>query len=151
MKTTLDETRSYIMASIHSKNTKPELIVRKKLHALGFRFRIHARELPGSPDLVLPKYKAVIQVNGCFWHGHDCPLFKMPKTRTEFWYKKISGNQERDKTNTGKLLMLGWRIMVIWECAIRGKQRIDENIWASLIENWLLVGNDFIELRGNTP
>ncbi|MCW7556225.1 very short patch repair endonuclease [Endozoicomonas gorgoniicola] len=149
MDTLLPAVRSHVMAAIHSKNTKPELIVRKALHALGFRYRIHCKNLPGSPDLVLSKYKAVIQVNGCFWHGHDCHLFKMPKTRTEYWQQKISSNQARDEKNREALLESGWRLMVVWECAIQGKQRLNREVLVSLMENWVLVGNGFVEIRGD--
>ncbi|HCI3589931.1 TPA: DNA mismatch endonuclease Vsr, partial [Acinetobacter baumannii] len=100
--------RSKIMSSIKSKNTKPELIVRQRLHALGFRYILHDKRLPGKPDIVLPRYKAVIQIQGCFWHGHDsCYLFKWPKSRPEFWYEKINKNITRDKANQEKLLELG--------------------------------------------
>ena len=142
-------TRSQLMATIHSKNTKPELLVRKALHAQGFRYRTHGKDLPGSPDIVLPKYKAAIQVNGCFWHGHDCHIFKMPKTRTEYWQQKISRNQARDERNRKALQESGWRLMVIWECAIQGKRKLDREVLVSLVENWVLVGNEFVEIRGD--
>lgn len=143
------ESRSHVMSCIHSKNTKPELIVRKALHALGFRYRIHCKELPGSPDLVLPKYKAVIQINGCFWHGHNCHLYRPPKSKVDFWNQKITKNQTRDMSNKSHLINLGWRLMVVWECAIQGKTKLDTSVLISLIENWILVGNDFVELQGN--
>lgn len=107
------------MSAIRSKNTKPELLVRKSLHAAGFRFRLHGVNLPGKPDIVLPKYQTVIFVNGCFWHGHHCKYFKAPKTRPEFWLSKIEGTRARDAVGIEKLKRLGWNVIVIWECAIK--------------------------------
>ncbi|MCO6161014.1 very short patch repair endonuclease [Asaia lannensis] len=114
------EVRSRMMSGIRGKNTKPEIVLRKALHARGFRYRIHDRTLPGRPDIVLPKWKAVILVQGCFWHGHDCSLFRMPSTRQEFWCEKIEGNRARDARNREKLINLGWRVLEVWECATRG-------------------------------
>lgn len=112
--------RSYNMSKIKGKNTKPELIVRKHLHALGFRYRIHDKKLPGTPDIVLPKYKTVIQVHGCFWHGHkNCKYFILPKTRTEWWTEKINRTIERDKKNRAELLNLGLNILSIYECQLK--------------------------------
>lgn len=113
-------TRSRMMSGIRGKNTKPEYVIRRGLHARGFRFRLHARDLPGQPDIVLPKYGAVIEVRGCFWHGHDCPLFKWPKTRIEFWRNKIEATRARDRRNVAALERCGWRVFVVWECEIRG-------------------------------
>ena len=108
------------MSRIKSKNTKPELIVRKALFANGFRFRIHVDSLSGKPDIVLPKYKTVIFVNGCFWHGHEgCKYFVVPKTRTEWWLNKINRNKELDKKNKDKLIKGGWNVMVLFECQLR--------------------------------
>lgn len=122
------ETRSYNMSRIRSKNTKPEEIVRKYLFSQGFRYRKNDSRLPGKPDIVLPKYKTVIFVNGCFWHGHTgCRYFVWPKSNAEFWKAKIQGNIERDKTNYKLLTDMGWRILVIWECELK-KARIDENL-----------------------
>lgn len=117
------EQRRLVMSRIRGKDTKPELILRRGLHAAGFRYRIHARELPGRPDLVLPRYRAVIFVNGCFWHGHDCPMFRLPETRREFWATKISANRERDRRQKVELSEDGWRCLVVWECSMRGKAR----------------------------
>ncbi len=109
--------RSWNMSRIRSTNTKPELIVRSLLHRIGFRFRLHRKDLPGKPDIVLPKLKAIIFVNGCFWHRHNCKYGKVKsKTRAEFWEKKIRDNVERDKRNKNKLKDLGWNVFVIWEC-----------------------------------
>ena len=114
------EARSRNMSNIPSKNTKPEETVRKYLFAQGFRYRKNVSKLPGKPDIVLPKYKMVVFVNGCFWHGHEgCKYYVPPKTNTEFWYAKFKYNQERDERNYQKLRDLGWRILIVWECEIR--------------------------------
>lgn len=109
------------MAAIRAKDTRPELVVRRGLHAKGFRYRLQGKDLPGSPDLVLPKYHAVIFVHGCFWHRHDCPLFRWPQTREDFWRKKINGNANRDSDATSRLLQASWRVGVVWECALKGR------------------------------
>ncbi|MDI6625332.1 MAG: very short patch repair endonuclease [Brevundimonas sp.] len=114
-------TRSRMMSGIRGKNTKPELLIRKALHARGFRYRLHCRDLPGNPDLCLPKYRAVIFVHGCFWHGHGCHLFKWPKTRPEFWREKIGRNRAVDEAAHTRLLAESWRVALIWECAIKGR------------------------------
>lgn len=107
------------MAAIRSKNTKPELEIRRGLHALGFRYRLHAKHLSGKPDIVFPKYNAVLFINGCFWHGHNCRLFQWPKNRSAFWREKISRNVARDLQNENILQHSGWRVGVVWECALR--------------------------------
>ena len=113
------EQRSYNMSQIHSKNTKPEELVRKFLFSQGFRYRKNDAKLPGKPDIVLPKYKAVIFVNGCFWHGHEgCRYFVWPKNNAEFWKEKITGNIQRDKHNHQLLANQGWRVIEIWECQL---------------------------------
>jgi DNA mismatch endonuclease (patch repair protein) len=120
------ETRSYNMSQIRGKNTKPEILVRKFLFAQGFRYRLHDKRLPGKPDIVLPKNKTVIFVNGCFWHGHEgCKYFVVPKTRTEWWLAKINRNIELDKLNYKKLQQLGWRIITIFECDLKPKTIIE--------------------------
>lgn len=141
-------TRSRMMAGIRGKNTKPEMIVRKALHAQGFRFRLHAKKLPGKPDLVLPKYKAVIFVHGCFWHGHaNCHYFHIPSTRPEFWREKIHDNQLRDDRNIGLLAMLGWKIMILWECSIRQTSTDpDHTILMKVIVDWLTESNDSMDV-----
>lgn len=114
------EVRSYNMSKIKGKNTKPELLVRKFLHKHGFRYRLHVKDLPGKPDIVLPKYKTVIFVNGCFWHGHEnCKYYVVPKTRTEWWLTKIRGNITRGNTAALFLQERGWKVMCIWECALK--------------------------------
>ena len=105
------------MAGIRSKNTKPELVIRSVLHRRGFRFRLYRRDLPGKPDLVFPKHRAVILIHGCFWHGHGCHLFRWPKTREDFWREKIGSNMERDRRQFYALRDAGWRVATIWECA----------------------------------
>ena len=113
------------MSRIRGRDTKPEMMVRRALHARGLRFRLHRRDLPGCPDLVFPRFRACLLVHGCFWHGHDCPLFKMPATRQSFWADKIARNRQRDQSATQELLDAGWRVLVIWECALRGQDRRD--------------------------
>lgn len=114
------EVRSYNMSRIRGKDTKPEMLVRRFLHSRGFRFRLHDNKLPGKPDIVLLKYKTVIFVNGCFWHGHDnCKYFKIPATRTEWWFNKIVQNKRLDQINCEKLTDLGWKVITIFECKLR--------------------------------
>ena len=117
-----EEQRSYNMSRIRGRNTKPELAVRSMLHSMGYRFTVNGplnRKLPGKPDIVLPKYKTVIFVHGCFWHGHQgCKDFRIPKTRTEWWQAKIEGNVARDKRQQEELRKLGWKVVVIWECEL---------------------------------
>lgn len=118
------ETRSYNMSCIKGKNTKPEEIVRKYLFSQGFRYRKNDKRLPGTPDIVLPKYKTVIFVNGCFWHGHEgCRYFVVPKTNTEFWVNKIETNRQRDGRKINDLQELGWKVIVVWECQLKKDQR----------------------------
>ena len=117
----VSEQRSRNMSAIKSKNTKPEIAVRKLLHSMGFRFRLHRKDLPGSPDIVLPKYKTVIFVHGCFWHRHEnCKYATTPKTRKEFWEKKFRENINRDNLNQANLSLKGWKIIIIWECQLKG-------------------------------
>lgn len=114
------KTRSRMMSGIRGKNTKPELIIRKYLHAAGFRFRLHVADLPGKPDIVLPRYKAIIFVHGCFWHQHEgCRLAATPKSNDAFWKAKLSGNIERDARAVMKLEELGWNVITVWECQVR--------------------------------
>lgn len=130
-------TRSRMMSGIKGTNTKPERIIRSNLFRLGFRFRLHTSYLPGKPDIVFPKYKAVIMINGCFWHCHHCHLFKWPNTRKEFWLNKIKKNVENDKKVLNQLEVLGWHYLVIWECALKGKNKIPLDGLISKIETWL--------------
>ena len=112
--------RSKMMSSIRGRDTQPEMIVRRYLHSCGFRYRLHDRSLPGVPDLVLPRYKTVLFVHGCFWHRHTgCRLASTPASNVEFWEKKLSANFERDQRNIEKLVIAGWKVVVLWECGIR--------------------------------
>lgn len=129
-------TRSRMMSGIRGKNTKPELLIRKALHARGFRYRLHC-DLPGKPDICLPKHRAVIFVHGCFWHGHDCHLFKWPGTRPEFWRAKIGRNREVDMAVEAALLDAGWRVATVWECAIKGKERKTLTEIIEELSSWL--------------
>jgi DNA mismatch endonuclease, patch repair protein len=131
------EKRSRLMSRIGSKDTGIEFLVRKALFARGFRYRLHGKAMPGRPDLVFRKYRAVVFVNGCFWHGHDCSLFRLPKTRTEFWRSKIGATRARDARNRRILIGNDWRVLTIWECALRG--RTAEEIRESIeeISTWL--------------
>lgn len=131
------EVRSMNMSHIRSTNSKPEEIVRRYLFSKGLRYRKNVRTLPGKPDIVLRKYKTVIFVNGCFWHKHDCGRFVMPSSNTEYWTKKIYGNVERDKANTAQLETLGWRVLTIWECQLKKKNREDSllKLYLDITEN----------------
>jgi len=126
-----------MMSGIRNKNTQPERLIRSQLFARGYRYRLHAKGMAGKPDLVFPKYKAVIFVHGCFWHCHRCHLFKWPQTRSEFWQAKISSNMERDQLNRIRLEADGWRIGVVWECALKGKFKLDLTALIDQIDGWL--------------
>ncbi len=142
------EVRSRMMSGIRGTNTKPELLLRKGLHAMGFRFRLHDRSLPGKPDIVLPRYKAIIFAHGCFWHGHGCHLFKWPSTRPEFWQAKIARNRAVDERTDAALTEAGWRQAVVWECALKGKRRLPlEDVIQSCAE-WLRSDQPRLEIRG---
>jgi len=136
------------MAAIKGSHTKPEIQIRKAMHAAGLRYRLHVRDLPGKPDLVFPKYKAVIFVNGCFWHHHDCHLFKWPATRKEFWKAKIDRNVANDARAEAALLQNGWRIATVWECAIKGKTRLDQVHAMRSLAEWVQSDRKTITLRG---
>lgn len=117
------EQRRLNMSRIRGRDTKPEMLVRRGLHSRGLRFKLHDRTLPGRPDLVFPKYRTVVFVHGCFWHAHGCALSKLPTTRRDFWSKKLEGNAARDSKAVTLLLSCNWRVLVIWECALRGSSR----------------------------
>ena len=129
--------RRRMMAGIRGKDTKPELFIRRALHARGLRYRLHDSKLPGKPDISIPRFRAVVLVNGCFWHGHSCHLFKWPSTRKEFWRKKILGNRRKDGEVFRELRRLGWRVAVIYECALKGKFRLDPGKVIDETENWI--------------
>lgn len=141
------EQRRLNMSRIRGKDTKPELQVRRVLHGRGFRYRLHVASLPGKPDLVLPRYRAVILIHGCFWHGHDCPLFKWPKSNTDFWRKKIEGNVKRDVITLTALQNAGWRTMIFWECALRGRGHPPNEVIFMHLEQWLRSNEKYAELR----
>ena len=130
-------TRSRMMSGIRGRDTKPELLIRKGLHARGYRYRLHPRTLPGKPDLAFPSRKAAIFIHGCFWHGHDCPLFKWPSTRAEWWRAKIEGNRARDRAVRAEIAGMGWRQLRVWECALKGRQRRDPDALLDLVADWL--------------
>ncbi|MEO9131344.1 MAG: DNA mismatch endonuclease Vsr [Sphingomonas sp.] len=142
------EVRSRMMAGIRSTNTKPEMVLRKGLHRLGFRFRLHSAKLPGKPDIVLPKYGAVLLAHGCFWHGHDCHLFKWPSTRTDFWTAKITRNCEVDAAAVAALQDAGWRVGVIWECALKGRTKLLLDDVVNTCAEWLRSETKMLEIRG---
>jgi len=137
-----------MMAGIRGTNTRPELLLRKGLHAHGFRFRLHDRFLPGKPDIVLPRYHAVIFAHGCFWHGHDCHLFKWPATRPEFWRTKIGRNREVDQRTDAALAEAGWRQAIVWECALKGRTRLPLEEVITACADWLRSDRQRIEIRG---
>lgn len=142
-------TRSRMMAAIKGRDTKPEMTVRRGLHRRGFRFRLHDRALPGRPDLILPRHRAVILVHGCFWHGHDCPFFRWPKSRPEFWRAKIGANIERDRKVRTALTEAGWRVLTIWECAFRGKTLEQHEAALDGAAAWLSGSSGEAEIRGD--
>lgn len=137
-----------MMSGIKAKNTKPEMVIRKGLHALGFRYRLHDKILAGKPDLVFPSYRAVIFVHGCFWHAHHCHLFRWPSTRKEFWEEKISGNARRDDQNSVALENIGWRVLIIWECALRGPTRLPADQVIEKAAAWLRTETESSEIEG---
>lgn len=118
------EQRRLNMSRIRGRDTRPEMLIRRGLHACGFRYRLQDRKLPGRPDLIFPRYRAVIFVHGCFWHGHDCPLFRLPETRRDFWDAKITSNRNRDSRVEEALLEQGWRVATIWECSLKGINKL---------------------------
>lgn len=143
-------TRSRNMAAIKGKDTKPEVWLRKNLFREGFRFRLHRKDLPGKPDIVFPRYNAVIFLHGCFWHGHDCHLFRLPASRTEFWRDKIESNRQRDSKNVKLLSEAGWRVLEIWECSIKGKERKDPGTLLQFVMEWLRSESPQEEVRGGS-
>ena len=134
-----------MMSGIRGANTKPELNVRRRLHAAGFRYGLHRKDLPGRPDLVMPRHDAVIFVHGCYWHRHSgCRLATTPSTRTDFWTAKFTANQERDRRNIAELRKMGWRVAIVWECEVRTASDSDEAV-GELIA-WLLSDRDQVEI-----
>lgn len=135
------EIRSKNMRAIRSRNTKPELCLRKALYASGLRFRLSIKGLPNRPDLIIPKYQTVIFMHGCFWHGHNCKYFVLPKSRTKFWQDKIETNKTRDKTAIENLTRLGWNIVIVWECALKSSGIGEQNA-ALLVKNFCINQQD---------
>ncbi|EKT4101608.1 MULTISPECIES: very short patch repair endonuclease [Gammaproteobacteria] len=132
------EQRSAQMSRIRGSNTKLEVLVRKALHARGLRYRLGGAKLPGRPDIVLPKYRTVVFVHGCFWHGHDCRLYRLPKTRPEFWADKIGKNRARDQRVTSELEAIGWRVLTVWECSLRGQsEAVQQRVFDQLASDIL--------------
>ena len=137
--------RSFNMSQIKARHTKPELVIRRGLHRMGLRYRLHVPDLAGKPDLVFPRHRAVICVNGCFWHGHNCPLFRLPGTRTEFWKEKISANVARDERNQEAVQADGWRVAIVWECSIRGRLRLPQDAVLNGLVAFLRGTSTFVE------
>lgn len=136
------EQRHKCMAAIKGKDTKPELMVRRYLHALGLRYGLHNRRLPGKPDIVLRRLKTVVFVHGCFWHGHEgCPAFRLPKSRVEYWTTKIARNRQRDNECVGQLRAMGWNVIVVWECEMKTTEQRVNTLWR--------LGRQLLEIRDN--
>lgn len=144
------ETRSRMMAGIRGKDTKPEMLVRQALFAGGLRFRLHRRDLPGAPDIALPGRKVAIFVHGCFWHRHErCRYAKLPATRSEFWKAKLEGNVERDERAIEALRAMGWRVLIVWECAIRDKEKL--SLLPEALSGWVRGDAPLGEIAGGAP
>ena len=141
-------TRSRNMSAIKCKDTKPEMYVRLRLFSLGYRYRLNNRQLPGRPDITLRRHNAVIFVNGCFWHLHNCPAFKLPLSNTAWWRKKLEGNRQRDERNIATLRSAGWRVCIIWECSIRGRGKINEQELFTLLSSWLESTDQTLTIEG---
>lgn len=139
-------TRSRMMAGIRGQDTKPEILIRSLLHRRGFRFLLHVHNLPGKPDIVLPRFRAVIFVHGCFWHGHNCHFFKWPRTRPDFWREKIERNRVNDYIAKQALLSMEWRVGIVWECAIRGANKNISGV-INQVSEWLNSEKPFIEVK----
>lgn len=137
------------MSRVRGKDTKPELVIRRALHAEGLRYRLHGKGLPGRPDLVFPGPRAVVFVHGCFWHGHTCPLFRLPATRTAFWAEKIGKNRARDAVAVEKLTHEQWRVLTIWECAIRGPARREVSQVVAEARAFISGEDHSLELQGD--
>jgi DNA mismatch endonuclease (patch repair protein) len=140
--------RSRMMSGIQGKDTKPELAIRKALHARGFRYKLHDKALPGKPDMVFPQYRAAIQINGCFCHVHECHLFKWPTERQAFWKEKLEKNRIRDEKSNKALQQQGWRLLLVWECAFKGALRLPFDQLIEEIEKWVKSDEHYSEIRG---
>ncbi len=136
------------MAGIRTRDTKPEVTLRKALHTKGYRYRLHPKGLPGKPDFVLPRLRVAVFVHGCFWHFHECSLFKMPTTRHDFWQAKLSGNRDRDRRVAIEIGETEWRVLTVWECALRGPCRIGVDEVLARVEPWFNGDSKHLEIRG---
>lgn len=134
------EQRRLNMSRIRSRDTAPEMLIRRGLHASGFRFRLHQRQLPGRPDIVLPRYRTVIFVNGCFWHSHGCHISRLPETQREYWQPKLDRTIQRDRDAAAALKLAGWKVVVVWECALRGRERLAEGAALAQISAFIRRG-----------
>lgn len=141
-------TRSRNMAAVRARDTKPELMIRSALHGAGLRYRLNVRDLPGKPDIVLPRYRAVVFVHGCFWHRHDCDLFRWPESRTKFWREKLDANAARDVKAADALEEAGWRQAVIWECALKGRKKRDFQDTMQRLIAWIRSDEQAITIGG---
>ena len=141
-------TRSRMMRAIRGKDTKSEVRLRKALFAQGYRYRLHPENLPGRPDILLPRYRAAIFVHGCFWHGHDCHLFRLPATRADFWRQKIMGNRKRDFLVQERLAGEGWRVLTVWECSMKGRTRMPFDELVARVSDWLAGTGRQLEIAG---
>jgi DNA mismatch endonuclease, patch repair protein len=142
--------RSRMMAGIRGTNTRPEILIRHGLHRQGFRYTLHSSGLPGKPDIVLPRWRAVVLVNGCFWHGHDCHLFRWPGSRREFWKQKLTRNRARDGEVRDALTHDGWRVLVIWECALKGRGKLPLEDVLRKAATWIRKGTRLHEIKGSS-
>jgi DNA mismatch endonuclease (patch repair protein) len=145
------EVRSHNMSRIRGRDTKPEMLVRRGLHQRGLRYQLHRRDLPGSPDLVFPSRRCVAFIHGCFWHGHNCPMFRLPATRADFWSQKIEANRARDEHAVEALTAAGWRQLTVWECALRGPVKLAEPELLEACEDFIRSEALSCDLAGRWP
>jgi DNA mismatch endonuclease, patch repair protein len=150
MDTVDKSTRSRIMSRVGQRDTGAEMFLRRALHHRGFRYRLHDRKLPGTPDMIFPRFRAVVFVHGCFWHAHGCKFSTVPSTRREFWAQKFEENRKRDRRDIDLLLAGGWRVMVVWECAIKGKRKLGADELISSLIDWLNSEGQWSEISGGT-
>lgn len=147
--TVTSEQRSKMMSAVKGKNTNLELLIRKLLYSKGYRYRLHIKNLPGKPDIVISRLKVAIFCNGCFWHKHDCGLFKWPQTKTEFWREKIKGNASRDLNNWKELIQNQWKVIVIWGCAMKGKLKLTPEELSEKLTETINSSDDMVEIMGH--
>jgi DNA mismatch endonuclease, patch repair protein len=150
MDTVDKSTRSRIMSRVGQRDTGAEMFLRRALHRRGFRYRLYDRKLPGTPDMIFPRFHAVVFVHGCFWHAHGCKFSTMPSTRSEFWAKKFEENRKRDRLNIDSLLADGWRVLVIWECAVKRRRTLDPDEVISSVVDWLNSDDQWGEISEGT-